>query len=432
MQDGNIVLTILSILLQVFSLIIGLYYFFIGLVGFLPVKDRYKKITDKNYKYALLVAAHNEEQVIANMVKSLQNIDYPEEYYDIFVIADNCTDRTAEFARRAGARVYERFDDEKCGKGHALEWMFDKLYNMEEKYDYVSIFDADNLVDSNFLNAMNERANQGFKVVQGFLDSKNPYDSWITASYSYCFWSINRIFQLPRYKLGLCCELSGTGFIIALDTLKKLGWGATCLTEDMEFTMKLCLNDEKVAFAYDAKVYDEKPLTLAQSWKQRTRWMQGHWDVASRYFGKLIKKGIKERKLSCIDCATYLVQPIRIIAVAIITFFAYAETFGLELGFMQTDDFALKFIPAWIWQAIVIGQIFYMPFVVCFERKEVRANMIWFYFGYMLYNFTWAPIAVMGGVKKNDTEWSHTKHTRTITLEELQVKKQVKKLKIKN
>lgn len=171
--------------------------------------------------------------------------------------------------------------------------MFDKLYKMDEQYDYISVFDADNLVDKNYLKAMNERANQGFKVVQGFLDSKNPYDSWITAAYSFCFWSVNRIFQLSRYKLGLCCELSGTGFIIALDTLKKLGWGATCLTEDMEFTMKLSLNDTRVAFAYDAVVYDEKPLTLKQSWRQRVRWMQGHCDVASRYFFKLIKKALK-------------------------------------------------------------------------------------------------------------------------------------------
>lgn len=423
MQTGNFMLSVLSIILQVFSLSVGLYYFFIGLAGFLPIRDKNKKLTNKNHKFALLVAAHNEEQVIENMVRSLKELDYPSDCFDIFVIADNCSDDTAAIARKAGAIVYERTDYTKRGKGHALEWMFEKLYQMDGKYDYVSIFDADNLVDPGFLKAMNERANQGFKVVQGFLDSKNPYDSWITASYSYCFWSINRIFQLPRYKLGMCCELSGTGFIIALDILKKLGWGATCLTEDMEFTMKLCLNDERVAFAYNAKVYDEKPLTLKQSWNQRTRWMQGHWDVASRYFKKLIKKGLKERKLSCIDCATYLVQPIRIIAIAIITFFAYAETFGANTGFLQAGDFMVNMFPAWIWQTIVIIQFLYMPFVVCLERREIQLNMLWFYFGYILYNFTWAPIAILGGIRKNKTEWSHTKHTRTISLDELQVKR---------
>ncbi|MCD8390437.1 MAG: glycosyltransferase [Firmicutes bacterium] len=422
MSDGNILLTVLSVILQVFALTIGLYYFFVGLAGFLPIKDKHKQITNKNHKFALLVAAHNEEQVISNMVKSLQELDYPEEFYDIYVIADNCTDNTAKIARDAGAIVYERTDAQKRGKGYALEWMFERLYEMGDKYDYVSIFDADNLVDKNFLKAMNKKANQGFKVVQGFLDSKNPYDSWITASYSYCFWNNNRTFQLSRYKLGLSCELSGTGFIIALDTLKKLGWGATCLTEDMEFTMKLSLNGEKVAFAYDAKIYDEKPLTLAQSWRQRVRWMQGHWDVASRYFWKLIKKGFKERRFSCIDCATYLVQPIRIIALAVITFFAYVETFGGDVGFLQTSDFAMSIFPSWIWQAIVVVQLLYVPFVVSYERRELKLNMIWYYLGYMLYNFTWAPISLVGCFKKNDTEWSHTKHTRIISMKELQVK----------
>lgn len=422
MSEGSMFWTVFSIILQVFSLSIGIYYLIVGLTGFLPIKDRNKKVKDKIHKFALIISAHDEEAVIANMVSSLKDLDYPDEAYDIFVIADNCEDNTAAEAEKAGALVYVRNVPNLRGKGHALEWMFEKIYNMEKKYDYISIFDADNLVDKNYLKAMNERANQGFKVVQGFLDSKNPYDSWITAAYSFCFWSVNRIFQLSRYKLGLCCELSGTGFIIALDVLKKLGWGATCLTEDMEFTMKLSLNDEKVAFAYDAVVYDEKPLTLRQSWRQRVRWMQGHCDVASRYFFKLIKKGIKERKLSCIDCAVYLVQPIRIIATGIITFFAYAQTFypDGDLGFMQVS-YIFQDIPfgAVIWNIIVILQFLYTPFVIWFERREIRPKMIFYYFTYIIYNFTWVPIAIQGLIGKNKTEWAHTKHTRTISMEEL-------------
>ncbi len=106
----------------------------------------------------------------------MKQLDYPDDAYDIFVIADNCDDNTAKAAEDAGALVYVRNVPELRGKGHALEWMFDKLYKMDEQYDYISVFDADNLVDKNYLKAMNERANQGFKVVQGFLDSKNPYD----------------------------------------------------------------------------------------------------------------------------------------------------------------------------------------------------------------------------------------------------------------
>ena len=135
-------------------------------------------------------------------------------------------------------------------------------------------------------------------------------------------------------------------------------------------------------------------------------------------FFKLIKKGIKERKLSCIDCAVYLVQPIRIIATGIITFFAYAQTFHPDgdLGFIQLSYI---FGNSWLWNVIVILQFCYTPFVIWYERREFKPKMVFYYFTYILYNFTWVPIAIQGMIGKNKTEWSHTKHTRTISMEEL-------------
>ena len=162
MPDEISFLTIFSIILQVFSLSIGLYYFIVGIYGFMPIKDKHRKISNKIHKFALIISAHNEEAVIGNMVESLKEMDYDDDSYDIFVIADNCTDKTALRAKEAGAIVYERTDKEKRGKGFALEWFFEKLYAMDKKYDYISIFDADNLVDPGFLKAMNNKANQGF------------------------------------------------------------------------------------------------------------------------------------------------------------------------------------------------------------------------------------------------------------------------------
>ncbi len=412
-------MTILSIILQAFSLSIGLYYLFIGIFGFIPKRETNEPVSDKYNKFALIISAHNEEMVIANMVESLKQLDYPKEYYDIFIIADNCTDNTAAIARDAGAIVYERFNEEKRGKGHALEWMFAKLYEMDEQYDYISIFDADNLVSKNYLQAMNRQANKGYKVVQGYVDSKNPFDSWITSSYSFSFWCVNRIFQLPRYRLGLCCQLSGTGFIIAVDTLKELGWGATCLTEDMEFTMKLALNNQKVAWAHDAVIYDEKPLTLKQSWRQRKRWMQGHADVATRFFGKLIKKAVKDKDWTALDCAVYLVQPVRVLAMAFIMFMSWAQTFypNGDLGFIQLS---YLFKSPVIWNIIVTLQFLYTPFVLAFERREFTKKMFISYIGYMFYQFTWIPITIQGMLDRKKTEWSHTQHTRQISIAEFE------------
>ena len=414
-------LTFISIILQLIAVPIGLYYLFIGLAGFLPIRDRNIKKYNKTHRFALIIAAHNEEKVIASLIRSLKKLDYPKDAYDIFVIADNCTDNTAQTARNEGALAYERTDDKKRGKGYALEWFFAQLFEMEKRYDYVSVFDADNLVDSAFLKEMNESANKGFKVVQGFLDSKNPYDTWITAAYSYCFWGVNRIFQLPRYKLGMCCELSGTGFVIECETLKRLGWGATCLTEDMEFTMKLSLSGEKIAFNYNAKVYDEKPLTLKQSWRQRVRWMRGHCDVAMRYFAKLIKAGIKERRWSCIDCAVYLVQPVRILALAVIMFFSYAQTFHPDgnLGFIQLS---YLFGEPWLWNIITVLQLCYIPFVIWYERREMTLKMLWYFVGYSVYNLTWIPIAIQGMLGYKNKDWAHTEHTISAEIDDFRKK----------
>lgn len=410
-------LNVFTMILQLFVLAVALYYFLVGCFGWIP--KRYKEPPDNRINtFALIVAAHNEELVIGNMIDSLKNLNYPRDAYDIFVIADNCTDRTAQIAREHGANVYERFDSTARGKGFALEWMFKRLFEMEKQYDFVAVFDADNLVSSKFLIEMNKQINYGYNVVQGYIDSKNPFDSWITYAYSFSFWTINRVFQMARHNLGLCCQLSGTGFAIRTEILKKLGWGATCLTEDMEFTMKLALNDEKVGWAHNAVVYDEKPLTLAQSWSQRKRWMQGHADVASRFFKKLIKKAFSEGNFICFDCALYLVQPIRVISMGIITLFAWLQAAypDGDIGFFHMS---YLFTPT-VWNTFVVLQFMYMPIVIAIERKQFDRKMFLGYLAFIFYNLTWIPITIQGVMDKNKTEWAHTKHTRQIRIEDFE------------
>ena len=399
-------------IIQIMFLMLGAYYFCISIFAFIPRKDR-PDVENIYHDFALIVAAHNEAQVIGNMVESLKKLKYPSDKYSIFVIADNCTDDTARIAREAGAEVFERFNDTNKGKGFALEWMFDKVYKMERKYDSVVIFDADNIVHEDFLMHINEQNNKGFKVVQGYIDSKNPNDSWVSYSYSLGFWTSNKLFQQSRYNLGLGCQLCGTGFSVAVDVLKELGWGATCLTEDMEFTMKLCLNNVRVAWAYDAIVYDEKPITFMQSWKQRIRWMQGHADVFCRFFKKLMKKAFTEKSIFPFDCALYLFQPIRIITMGAITVMGWLQT-----AFPDSNLVVNGYIPTPVLMTFVIGQFFWLPFVM-FVEKRISTRTVWGYITYIIYSFTWVPIAIIGIAKRNQHEWYHTQHTRQIKISEI-------------
>lgn len=399
--------------IQALFLLLGAYYFTISIFSFVPKRKR-PIVDDREHDFALVVAAHNEEQVIEHMVESLTKLNYPKDKYSIFVVADNCTDKTAEIARNAGAEVFERFNDTEKGKGFALEWMFDKIYKMERKYDSVVIFDADNIVDKDFLYHINEQNKMGFKVVQGYIDSKNPNDSWVSYSYSLGFWSTNKLFQQSRYNLGLGCQLCGTGFSVAVDILREIGWGATCLTEDMEFTMKLCMNNIRVAWAYDAVVYDEKPITFKQSWNQRIRWMQGHADVFCRFFTKCIKKAFKEKSIFPLDCALYLFMPIRIITMGVITALGYIQMVFPDNGFVLGSGI----VPPWILTTFAICQYLWLPFVM-FVEKRISTRTIWGYITYIVYSFTWVPIAVIGFARKNQHEWYHTQHTRQIKINEI-------------
>lgn len=103
-----------------------------------------------------LVPAHNEAAVVGNLIESLKNQNYPKELLDIYVIADNCTDNTAQIARDAGAIVYERFDSEKKTKGYAMQWFLNKMNEQGADYDAMCVFDADNVVMPDFFTAMNK------------------------------------------------------------------------------------------------------------------------------------------------------------------------------------------------------------------------------------------------------------------------------------
>jgi len=421
----NTVNTVMHIILRVFTdtvLIIAMYYLFISFFGLYRKKDNKKFKPEK--KFAIIVAAHNEETVIGEMVDSLNKLDYPKELYDIYVISDNSNDNTTIRAKEKGAIVYERKNKEKRGKGYALEWMFDKIFKMKRKYDAVIVFDADNLASKNFLNEMNKKLCEGYKVVQGYLDSKNPVDSWITGSYSIAFWSTDRMIQLAKTNLGLSAQLGGTGLCIDVEVLKRLGWGATCLTEDLEFTCKLILNGYKVGWAHDAIVYDEKPLKLKQSWNQRKRWMQGFADVYSRYFFKLMKRAILKRSFTAFDCAIYTIQPI------LTVLFGVAAILNFSQLFVQTSDFLHRVISVGLYieldwfkicaSIIAIAQYLYTPLVIFIDKKLDFKILMYYVIFYPIYLLTWAPIALIGIINKNDKKWSHTSHTRNMDISELE------------
>ncbi|MCG8539392.1 MAG: glycosyltransferase [Clostridia bacterium] len=411
------IVKIIFISSQIILFLFLIYHGTISAFGFLPVK-RPSKLWEPKKRFALVVAAHNEEVVISAVIDSLKKLNYPRELYDIMIIADNCTDNTAQIARKMGAQVFERFNGIERGKGFALKWMFKRIYKMN-RHDAIVVFDADNLVDQDYLMYMNNELIQGHKIIQGYLDTKNPDDTWVTKSYAISYWYMARIWQVARQKLQLPGALGGTGMCFEINTLKKLGWDATSLTEDLEFTMKAILRGIKPRWCHHAKIYDEKPLTFVASWDQRLRWMQGHWDVAFMYCGKLFRKFFKEGDFAALDGAFYLLQPGRILLAYFALFVNIFLWISPNINVEQWLNFGNQW-PFHIWLTILIVQWLFPPIIaiiVLFETKKIKHLSGLLY--YNIFGITWLPLTIIALFTKNNRIWKHTKHTRKISIEEL-------------
>lgn len=404
--------TVFLYTIQILAVVFTLYQTFISYLGFR--KRQPVKLAQPQKRFALIVAAHNEETVIGQIIESLKALDYPKELYDIYVVCDNCTDRTEDIVHSKGIKALVRCDLEKTGKGYALEWAFKQLWHLSEQknlaYDAVAMFDADNLVSKNFLGVVNSKLLEGFEVIQAYLDAKNPKDTWITQAYSFSYWATNRVYQLSRENLGLSAQLGGTGVIVATRVLQQLGWGSTSLTEDLEFTQRYILaSGKRVAWVHEAKVYDEKPLTFLASWKQRVRWMSGHVDCMKKYTVPLVKKAWKERNFLCLDTAMYLLQPSRILISVVLIMYTI-------LSFVNLVDIHPLF-DRWTY-LIITGFYHLLPVIGLVLEKQTHA-ILWIIKTY-LFSYSWIPIVIVGFIRHKNQHWVHTKHVRSMSIEDVE------------
>ncbi|MBE6718915.1 MAG: glycosyltransferase [Ruminococcaceae bacterium] len=237
---------------------------------------KFKK-AKKNHKYAILVAARNEAAVIGNMIDSVKKNDYPQELVEVFVVADNCTDNTAQVAREHGAICYERFDNLRRTKGFALQYMVELIrrdYGIET-FDGYFIFDADNLLKRDYLARMNESFDAGEKIVTSYRNTKNFDDNWISASYGIHWLRTARTESRARSIFRLATRIQGTGILFASEILRD-GWKYTGLTEDRAFCADAVANGYKISFNNDAQFYDEQPVDIKMAMRQRLRWSKGH------------------------------------------------------------------------------------------------------------------------------------------------------------
>lgn len=395
------------------------------------VCERRKKHFDEEaahfHRFACLISARNESAVIGNLIQSIQSQNYPEGLVDVIVIADNCTDNTAQIARENGAIVYERFNTELVGKGYALDYAFGRI--REDMggicaYDGYFVFDADNVLDKNYIREMNKVFDSGYNILTSYRNSKNFDTNWITAGYSLWFLREAKYLNNPRMILKTNCAVSGTGFLVGSHIIEQRGgWKFHLLTEDIEFSIVNAIEGEKIGYCEKAVLYDEQPETFSQSWHQRMRWAKGFYQVLLKYGTSLVKMMFtkRDRFSSCYDMFM-TIAPATLLSIACVV----VNVAFLGYGAAHPEMFPIL-IPVVIHAVMfALFNCYIMMYIMGLittitEWNQIRctsAKKILYTFTFPLFMATYIPIALVALVKK--VEWKPIAHKVVVTADEIQ------------
>lgn len=387
--------------------------YFLGTACFSFGKQKSKISFQKaQKKIAVLIAARNEEIVIGNLIDSLKKQRYPKKLYDIIVIPNNCTDQTAEVAKKHGAILLTCKKKVKS-KGEVLQLAFDRL--KKKKYDAFLIFDADNIVHPDFLQKINNALCAGYLVCSGFRDSKNPYDNWLSGAYTLFYWCQNAMFNRARRNLSSSAAINGTGFAISREYLEKYGYDVKTLTEDIEFSGICAIHNIKIAYIEDAVTFDEQPLDFQTSWHQRKRWSVGCCQCFRIYAKDLMHSFWKYHNMASLDMLfVYFSSYVQ--AIGIVTFLLSLLNFVHIVSIPMIGFFMLLFLLVGLVVIYFLIVVFFMV-VVKSCHKNIR-KMLHGIFSFPIFIVTWIPINLIA-IFKGNIAWREIKHTRNISSQEL-------------
>ncbi len=498
-----LLLTILDILLIVVGGV-GMGYQALCILISLFAKPVVFPAVPMDKRYAVLISARNEEAVIGNLIRDIQLQSYPSHLIDVWVVADNCTDSTAQVVRDLGGNVVERFDTTQIGKGYALTYLLNTMIesraadaydaffvfdadnrldehyfeemnkgfqagfriltsyrnsvNLSENwvaYDAFFVFDADNRLDEHYFEEMNKGFQAGFRILTSYRNSVNLSENWVSSGSALWFIRESRFLSASRMWLGNSCHVGGTGFMFSQSVMRRnkgwkfhlltedlefesrflsasrmwlgnschvggtgfmfsqsvmrrnKGWKFHLLTEDLEFTMDSLLHGDRIGYVGTAILYDEQPVTFAQSWRQRLRWSKGFLQVFRYYGPALVRRAIKERDFAAIDF-TLLLCPFTVLTMIRIALGIIYAAFGFVTWQSQLGS-----LFNWV-NGIVYSIIFMMALAaltIVVERKQIGATnkeLFAYVLSFPIYMLSYVPISFQAVFAK--AEWKPIEH----------------------
>ncbi len=368
------------------------------------------------HRYAVMIAARNEEKVIGNLIDSLKKQDYPGEPVDIYVVADNCTDSTARVAKAHGARVFTRHDTAHATKGYALEYLYNRLRQESADYDGYFIFDADNIVDRRYISEMNKVFSGGADIVVGYRNTKNFGESWVSACSGIYYLYESEFANRPRDLLGISCFLSGTGCLFSREYLERSGgWSWTGLTEDLECTLNAVSQGEKIAYCHDAVTYDEQPCRMSVSVTQRIRWVRGYLEAVFANRQRIVSALFRRGGFAVYD---FMMNFAPFIGTLLVIALEVVKVYLLRAaGASPAQTAVAVLVDA---AALYMGLYAMGAVTLIVERNRIRCSggkLLLYSFTFPLFMLSYLPVCVMAIVRR--PQWTHIAHNAVLSIEEL-------------
>jgi len=385
----------------------AVYFLITSLGGFISGRRYVLEERPDSTRIAAVIAARNEAAVVPHLVKSLLAQEYPRELFDVYVVPNNCTDNTEAVSLATGAKVLH-CTEPVTRKGDALRQAFAQL-TATGRYDAYCVFDADNLVHPGFFHQVNNVCLAGYDAAQGFRDSKNPFDSWLSGGTTIFYWFMSRVFNESRARLGLNCHLNGTGFMVTDALIKRQGWETFTLTEDLEYTAQCALGDARIGWMPKARVYDEQPIRFIDSAVQRRRWTAGSLQCTWRYAARLWKKHTPcSLDAACLFTGN-LMNYVGVIS-AVISVVKFWPLLKTNPGALAAGGIAYL---AGMWLLCMAGAIIMLKMEGRLCRESVPTILL-----FPLFMISWMPINIYASLTP-PPRWRMVRHTRSVSLSDL-------------
>lgn len=338
--------------------------FFTVLVGFLALQIFFALFRSEKPKsslkrekresnVAILVPAHNEEAVIERTIKGIVGQLLKNDR--LIVVADNCTDKTAEIAKLAGAEVIVRKEDERRGKGYALDFGIKHLQKTPP--DAVIIIDADCDIDDNAVNQLTIKTLKHECPVQALYLIENVQGATLKQKVAeFAFLVKNLVRPLGMMAMGSPCQLMGTGMAFPWQVINSINLANGNIVEDMKMGVDLILAGKPTLFYPEVIVVSLFPTENVAVNNQRKRWEHGHMEMIFNQVPLLLFQGVRKLNFKLIMFSLDLaVLPLALLSILLFLFTLIA--FGLSMfeGVAQYEVvflviisiFTLSILSAW-------------------------------------------------------------------------------------